>query len=1107
MTPLVIIWPSKATDVLASKVEHMMADEVAAKKLRSLRAADLDVAGVRSAVDDAFNSLITLNIAPTLHVAVVAPLWEEEAEPLLAKVLEGIDAVDHPVTTHVAGLREDLAKAATGQPAPPVNRAVPEAARLEAFREQNPRLIFSYSLIDNYVCTGQPIAFTTGALGHYLSIIFAAMAEDYYSVMPPMLAKAEPGTCTLQGCSALIFDRAGAEELLVRRAFTEAIDRQGLERTVDSQMAAQRVRSLLAGIEGRFPKFLENNVLDPLRNNTSGIDIKDQIVADCGRDLPVEINAIESRLTEFIHDPELSLPEKEAVLALLVGFDNDKLSGVQFDSRTAVIDDGMEQPLNLYIDAFNKYGPAGALPLRSDFEQLKLFHTTDSGTIPDPENDRAFNPVPHLKRVQKDILDITAFIRSKDDELKTLLAAEAARQTAETPGDAPAPTLPEGVRRRSSNEVREQPLDAKYVVPQDFKPLDSVDLRPYFSSVRDQGALGSCATFATVAMYEAMMNRFAAPGTPRADLSERFVFYYSNVEKGKSEGGSNFFDQLAVLGTRGVCREELFGYSTEGLDREPPQEAIDDAAGHRVLSALQIPLHDSGDRLECLRQNHRLFTSALSQGFPVGISLAIYDSFGKNGPYINRPDSSDQASGEPGHHAMVLVGYSEADKFYIVRNSWGKDFGDNGYAYISAAYVDDPEYCPFGCIIAQTTDTAGSAPAQVQRLVAALAGTQAQITIAAVRNVLEYAHLELESLQSLYKEYYSYYQRLLQALALPAVRTQICEAAQQAAEGALRSAEKAYADKQAAYSATIASASASLTNSALIVSGIALGLLIVGGFMVGYDGPVEVLIPGAVAAVAAAILWIARKSRIKALRQDLRDELHNLNDNVDGARRRLTELHLRFHTAGMWLDAYQKMIHSIKRTHTRLKSFITNLGSWYADDSRLCSSLPAREGSMFEYLDFPGLLLDTYATHREKILARIDLMATFDSYRVDRETLGEARERLRKSVLEAVAPIFGNFTIADYLCGQNYPFLPPANIDQAVSGLLDHGKPAGRHSAVGADEPSRLLMLRLPAHLSDNAWRNTSDHCFTFPPQRADAPTPDTATLLTLLPLRAEDLK
>ena len=46
-----------------------------------------------------------------------------------------------------------------------------------------------------------------------------------------------------------------------------------------------------------------------------------------------------------------------------------------------------------------------------------------------------------------------------------------------------------------------------------------------------------------------------------------------------------------------------------------------------------------------------------------------------------------------GGHAVVLVGFKENEKVFVVRNSWGKGWGDNGYFYmpydfIEAVYTD-----------------------------------------------------------------------------------------------------------------------------------------------------------------------------------------------------------------------------------------------------------------------------------------------------------------------------------------------------------------------------------------------------------------------------------
>lgn len=42
---------------------------------------------------------------------------------------------------------------------------------------------------------------------------------------------------------------------------------------------------------------------------------------------------------------------------------------------------------------------------------------------------------------------------------------------------------------------------------------------------------------------------------------------------------------------------------------------------------------------------------------------------------------------------MICVGYDDQEEVFIIRNSWGEDWGDNGYCYIPYAYMTDTELC------------------------------------------------------------------------------------------------------------------------------------------------------------------------------------------------------------------------------------------------------------------------------------------------------------------------------------------------------------------------------------------------------------------------------
>jgi len=55
------------------------------------------------------------------------------------------------------------------------------------------------------------------------------------------------------------------------------------------------------------------------------------------------------------------------------------------------------------------------------------------------------------------------------------------------------------------------------------------------------------------------------------------------------------------------------------------------------------------------------------------------------------PTTSETTRGTHGKHAMLAVGYSDPDGVFIVRDSWGADWGDRRYCYIPYDYVMNPK--------------------------------------------------------------------------------------------------------------------------------------------------------------------------------------------------------------------------------------------------------------------------------------------------------------------------------------------------------------------------------------------------------------------------------
>jgi C1A family cysteine protease len=221
---------------------------------------------------------------------------------------------------------------------------------------------------------------------------------------------------------------------------------------------------------------------------------------------------------------------------------------------------------------------------------------------------------------------------------------------------------------------RHQRID-KNVLP----PL--VDLRPYMSEIEDQGELGSCTANAIAGAHEYLQNRIKGNYT---DVSRLFIYYLERKEENAvdEDSGGYLRDGMKALQSYGVCSEEIWPYDVNSWRDEPPQEAFDDAASHTIDEYHRVPVE-----LDAMR-------TCLAEGYPFVLGLELYKSFESHGHHGHHGHIAMPRSGEKdiGSHAMLCVGYSDSDKVFLVRNSWGTDWGDQGYCYVPYAYLANDEY-------------------------------------------------------------------------------------------------------------------------------------------------------------------------------------------------------------------------------------------------------------------------------------------------------------------------------------------------------------------------------------------------------------------------------
>lgn len=209
----------------------------------------------------------------------------------------------------------------------------------------------------------------------------------------------------------------------------------------------------------------------------------------------------------------------------------------------------------------------------------------------------------------------------------------------------------------------------------------AVDLRPAESfPLYNQGELGSCTANALCTAFHFIQLQ---EGVQDFAPSRLFVYFNERAIEGHvgEDTGASLRDGIRSLLTWGVCDEKLWPYDVSQFTVQPKKECYDAALANRCKQYARV------------EQNLANLKGCIAAGYPFVFGFMVLCDF-MAGEVQNTGDMEWPPKGMPhGGHAVQACGYDDAKQCFIVRNSWGQEWGDNGYFYMPYRFITHPQLC------------------------------------------------------------------------------------------------------------------------------------------------------------------------------------------------------------------------------------------------------------------------------------------------------------------------------------------------------------------------------------------------------------------------------
>lgn len=234
-------------------------------------------------------------------------------------------------------------------------------------------------------------------------------------------------------------------------------------------------------------------------------------------------------------------------------------------------------------------------------------------------------------------------------------------------------------------------LILRFTAAQQRATAASVDLRStgYLPDVWDQMALGACVAHGAGAAYSYDLAKQG--GASNFTPARLFIYYNGRLIENtvSSDSGLTIADGAKSINQYGCPSESDWAYNISQYATKPPTTAYTDGAARQSVKYARVP------------QTVVDMQACLTGGFPIVVGFTVYESFESQevagAGVVPMPGPNEQVLGG---HCTLLIGY-QPDGTWILRNSWGSDWGQQGYFTMPQQYLTNPKLASDFWVVSQ----------------------------------------------------------------------------------------------------------------------------------------------------------------------------------------------------------------------------------------------------------------------------------------------------------------------------------------------------------------------------------------------------------------------